>query len=155
MVLPSWDRCCRLATAAIRAGGANLDTGTGLPSIFAAAGLPAPSLRMTTIVGAGTKSHDVLQRMANLIQSLRPRIEELGLANPAEIDELARRLPEDVAASASFITAGLRSSSVGVPGLAGTHIDSPVTIKRFASTQQRGLLGGRPLVSVPRGRSGV
>lgn len=104
--VPSWDRCCRLATDAIRAGGANLDAGSRLPSIFAAAGLPAPSIRMATIVGAGSNSHDVLERMANLIRSLRPTIEELGLANPDEIDELAERLPEDVAASASFITTG-------------------------------------------------
>jgi 2-polyprenyl-3-methyl-5-hydroxy-6-metoxy-1,4-benzoquinol methylase len=102
----SWDRCCRLVTRAILAGGANLDTGGRLPSFFAAAGLPAPSMRMTTIVGAGANSHDVVERMAGLVRSLRPRIEELGLADPGEIDALARRIPDDVAASASFIAAG-------------------------------------------------
>jgi len=90
---------------AIAAGGANLDTGSRLPSIFAAAGLPAPSLGMTTIVGAGTNSHDVLERMAGLVRSLRPRIEHDGLADPGEIDALLQRLPDEVAAHGSFIAA--------------------------------------------------
>jgi SAM-dependent methyltransferase len=104
--VPSWDRCCGLVTHAIRPGGANLDTGSRLPSFFAAAGLPAPSMRMTTIVGAGSNSHDVIERIANLFRSLRPQIEALGLADPGEIDSLAERLAEDVPASASFIAAG-------------------------------------------------
>src|SRR5262249_7590106 len=79
---PSWARCCQLAGPAIAAGGANLDTGSRLPSLFAAAGLPAPSLEMTTIVGAGANSRDVVERMANLVRSLRPRIELEGLADP-------------------------------------------------------------------------
>jgi precorrin-6B methylase 2 len=103
--VPSWDRCCRLVTRAIAAGGANLDTGGRLPSFFAAAGLPAPSMRMTTIVGAGANSNDIVERMAGLARSLGPRIEELGLADPGEIETLARRIPDDVAASASFIAA--------------------------------------------------
>jgi protein-L-isoaspartate O-methyltransferase len=103
--VPSWDRCCHLVVDAIAAGGANLDTGSRLPSTFAAAGLPAPSLGMTTIVGAGANSHDVLERMAGLVRSLRPRIEHDGLADPGEIDALLQRLPDEVAAHASFIAA--------------------------------------------------
>ncbi len=103
--VPSWDRCCQLVVHAIAAGAANLDTGSRLPSFFAAAGLPAPSLGMTTIVGAGANSHDVLARMANLVRSLRPRIEQDGLADPGEIDALLHRLPDEVAAHASFIAA--------------------------------------------------
>jgi SAM-dependent methyltransferase len=103
--VPSWDRCCHLVVDAIAAGGANLDTGSRLPSIFAAAGLPAPSLGMTTIVGAGANSQDVLERMVGLVRSLRPRIEHDGLADPGEIDALLQRLPDEVAAHASFIAA--------------------------------------------------
>jgi SAM-dependent methyltransferase len=103
--VPSWDRCCQLVVHAIAAGGANLDTGSRLPSFFAAAGLPAPSIGMTTIVGAGANSHDVLERMANLLRSLRPRIEQDRLADPGEIDALIHRLPEEVAVHASFIAA--------------------------------------------------
>jgi hypothetical protein len=44
--------------------------------------------------------------MTNLIRTLQPRIEELGLASTGEIDELTRRLPEHVAAGSSFVTAG-------------------------------------------------
>ncbi|MGN6430873.1 MAG: hypothetical protein ACTHNB_09120 [Gaiellaceae bacterium] len=105
MSISSWDRCCQLVVHAIAAGAANLDTGSRLPSFFAAAGLPAPSLGMTTIVGAGANSHDVLARMANLVRSLRPRIEQDGLADPGEIDALLHRLPDEVAAHASFVAA--------------------------------------------------
>jgi len=104
--VPSWDRCCRLATDALRAGGAGLEAGSRLPSIFAAADLPAPSIRMTTIVGAGSNSDDVIERMTNLIRSLRPRIEQLGLADASQLDELAMQLTADVGASAAFIMAG-------------------------------------------------
>jgi SAM-dependent methyltransferase len=104
--VPSWDRCCRLATDALRAGGADLEAGSRLPSIFAAADLPAPSIRMTTIVGAGSNSDDVIERMTNLIRSLRPRIEQLGLADASQLDELAMQLTADVGASAAFIMAG-------------------------------------------------
>jgi protein-L-isoaspartate O-methyltransferase len=103
--VPSWDRCCQLVIHAIAAGRANLDTGSRLPSFFAAAGLPAPSMGMTTIVGAGANSHDVVERMANLVRSLRPRIEQDGLADPGEIDALMLRLPDEVIADASFIAA--------------------------------------------------
>jgi SAM-dependent methyltransferase len=103
--VPSWDRCCQLVIHAIAAGGANLDSGSRLPSLFAVAGLPAPSVRMTTIVGAGANSHDVLARMAGLVRSLRPRIEQDRLADPGEIDALMHCLPDEVAAQASFIAA--------------------------------------------------
>jgi hypothetical protein len=43
--------------------------------------------------------------MANLVRSLRPRIEQDNLADPDEIDALMHRLPDDVAAHASFIAA--------------------------------------------------
>lgn len=106
--VPIWDRCCRLVTDLIASGGAVIDSGGRLPSIFAEAALPAPSMAMTTIVGAGANSHDVVQRMANLVLSLLPRMEAHGLVAPGEVDPaaLAQGLAHDVAMSASFIAAG-------------------------------------------------
>jgi SAM-dependent methyltransferase len=103
-----WDRCCTLVTSTIAAGGADLESGVRLPSIFAAAGLPPPSIGMTTSVGAGANSAGVVQRMANLILSLLPTMEERGFVEPGELDPetLTQRLVEEVGASESFLAAG-------------------------------------------------
>jgi hypothetical protein len=63
---------------------------------------------MTTIVGAGPNSDDVVQRMANLVVSLLPTMQDRGLIAPDDLEPetLAQRIADDVAASASFISAG-------------------------------------------------
>ena len=103
-----WDRCCSLVTEVIAAGGADVASGARNPSIFARAGLPAPSIGMTTIVGAGANSRDVVQRMANLVLSLLPKMQDSGLVAPDEFDAetLAQRIADDATASASFVAAG-------------------------------------------------
>jgi hypothetical protein len=97
-----------LVTEAIALGGAEIASGSKLPAIFAEAGLPSPSLRMTTIVGAGANSKQVVQRMANLVISLLPTMQERGLVGPNGLDpgSLAQLLADDVTASASFVAAG-------------------------------------------------
>jgi SAM-dependent methyltransferase len=102
-----WDRCCRAITQALAAGGAELQTGSKLPSIFAAAGLPPPAMRMTTIVGAGANCHDAVQRMVRLFSSLLPRIEALGALAPSELDPetLTDRVSAAVTATNSILIA--------------------------------------------------
>jgi SAM-dependent methyltransferase len=102
-----WDRCCRLVTETLVAGGADTRTGTRLPSIFAAAGLPAPSMRMSTIIGAGANSHDAVRRTMDLVLTLLPSMEELGLVTPGELDPetLAERVIDDVTAGGSVVIA--------------------------------------------------
>jgi SAM-dependent methyltransferase len=102
-----WDRCCGLVLQAVEAGGADTHAGSKLPSTFAAAGLPAPSMQMSAIVGAGANCGDAVQRLVGLVATLLPMIEERGLVEPRELeaDTLAQRLVEDVTASASFVVA--------------------------------------------------
>ena len=102
-----WDRCGRLATEALKAGGAETQTGTKLPSIFAAAGLPSPSMRMTTIVGGGAQSRYACTRAADLVLTLLPSIESLGLVKPGELnpETLAEQMIADVSASGSIVIA--------------------------------------------------
>lgn len=106
--VPLWDRCCNLVTEVIAAGGGEIASGSRIPSVFAEAGLPAPTMGMTTIVGAGANSRDVAQRMANLVCSLLPNLEDRGLVASGELDPqtLAQQIVDDVAASASFVIAG-------------------------------------------------
>jgi hypothetical protein len=92
---------------AVEAGGADAHAGSKLPSMFVAAGLPAPSIQMSAIVGAGVNCGDAVQRLAGLVATLLPAIEERGLVDRGELEAntLAQRLIDDVAASASFIVA--------------------------------------------------
>src|SRR5580765_4580203 len=55
-----WDRCCSLVVQAVEAGGADIHFGSKLPSTFAAAGLPAPSMQMSAITGAGENCGDAV-----------------------------------------------------------------------------------------------
>jgi len=102
-----WDRCCSLVLKMLEAGGTETHSGSKLPSTFAAAGLPAPSMQMSAILGAGANCGDAVQRLAGLVATLLPAIEQSGLIEPGELetDSLAQRLIDGVTASASFVRA--------------------------------------------------
>ena len=102
-----WDRCCDIVLQTLGAGGADIRSGSKLPSTFAAAGLPAPSMQMSAILGAGANCGDAVQRLAGLVATLLPAIEQRGLVEPGDLeaDSLAQRLIDDVSASASFVRA--------------------------------------------------
>ena len=80
---------------------------------FVDAGLPAPSMRMQTFVGGGAGCTDWLQAVAELVGSLLPAMEKLGVATAAEVDieTLAERLRREVTASGSVI---IGRSEIGV-----------------------------------------
>ena len=101
----TWDRCCELILETIGATGADTQVGAKLPSIFAAAGVPAPSMEMTVTIGAGANSHVAAQRMAGLVATVLPSLEERGLVPRGELDpdSLAARVVDEAAASASAI----------------------------------------------------
>src|SRR5262249_10836638 len=102
-----WDRCCDLVVDAVAAGGAEIHSGSMLPSWFAQAGLPAPSMRLAAIVGAGANGQDAAKRLAGLVATLLPAIEQRGLVEPGELDPrtLIARLVREVTATASFVVA--------------------------------------------------
>ena len=100
-----WDRCCELVTETIAATGADPQLGAKLPSIFAEAGLPAPSMRLAAVIGAGANSGEVAHRMAGLVRTVLPSLEERGLVSRGELDpdSLAARIVEEASASASAL----------------------------------------------------
>jgi len=63
---------------------------------------------VATCFGAAANSGDVAQRLANLVLSLLPNLEDRGLVASGELDAqtLAQQIVDDVAASASFVIAG-------------------------------------------------
>jgi SAM-dependent methyltransferase len=100
-----WDRCCRLATEALVAGGADTQLGAKLPGVFVAAGLDWPTLRKSTVVGGGGRSDDAVARLVGLFTTLRPVLEARGLLAPGELDpaSVEQQLRTEIAARKSFV----------------------------------------------------
>ena len=100
-----WDRCCRLATEALAAGGADTQIGAKLPAVFVAAGLDWPTLHMSTLVGGGARSDDAVARLIGLLTTLRPALEERGLVAPGELDpaSVKQQLRTEIVARNSFV----------------------------------------------------
>ena len=80
-----------------RQTGAEMQMGFKLYQTYVAAGLPAPRLRMDTLVGGGP-DFEGYQYLAGLVSSLLPVMEQFGIVMAAEvdIDTLADRLREEV-----------------------------------------------------------
>ena len=102
---PTYDRCCQWVREALRLSGAEIRMGTKLFSTFIAAGLPAPSMQLETLVAGGANNSDSLHLIADLAGTLANAMERLGVATAAEVglETLAERMISEAAASASVI----------------------------------------------------
>lgn len=101
--VPSWHRCCRLLVEGFTASGADTEMGAKLPAVYTAAGLPAPKLAMETVIGAGAGSAEQVHFTTDVVVTLLPELERLGLVAPGEIDPttLADRVLADITACGS------------------------------------------------------
>jgi SAM-dependent methyltransferase len=104
-VVPSWDRLCQRIVDAVKAGGASTQMGSELPSVFAAAGLAAPTVRVSALVGAGADRGDVVGRAVRVGLTLRASIDASGLLSPDDRDgeRLTARIVEEATASESLL----------------------------------------------------
>jgi SAM-dependent methyltransferase len=91
-----WDRCCRLAVEAMTSGGADLQVGMKLHSLFLGAGLLAPSMRYASIIGS---TLEIVRFTTDIIATLLPDMELRGTVERGEID--IDSLPEAVLAAIS------------------------------------------------------
>lgn len=105
--LPTYDRCCRLFVETFRLLGTETWMGIKLHSAFIAAGLPAPSMRLQAFVGGGLGGSEWLHVVAELMRTLVPEMERLGVATAAEvgIETLASWLCAEVAGGGGAIVA--------------------------------------------------
>jgi hypothetical protein len=77
-----------------------------LHAAFVAAGLPAPSMRMQTMIGGPAAAADFLRAVAELVAILEPEGKRFGIAAASKIgntETLAERLIQQIAASNSVI----------------------------------------------------
>jgi SAM-dependent methyltransferase len=102
---PLFDRSVELIRRSLGATGARIDQGLMLYPVFMAAGLPGPAMRMDAAIAGGPPSAPFLELVAELIQSLLPAMEQLGIATAAEVDvpSLASRMQDEVVASKGVV----------------------------------------------------
>ena len=102
---PTYERCCHWITEAFRLAGNDTNMACKLHAAFVGGGLPAPSMRMQTFIGAGAGCAFFLQAVADLVGSVLPTMERLGVATAAEVEvaTLAERLRLEVTAAESVI----------------------------------------------------
>jgi SAM-dependent methyltransferase len=97
-----WDRCCRLVVEALTAGGADLQVGMKLHSLFLGAGLPAPSMRYASLIGSTIEQ---VRFTTDLIATLLPDMEQRGIVKEGEIDldTLAGDVLAEITTSGSIV----------------------------------------------------
>jgi SAM-dependent methyltransferase len=97
-----WKECCQLAVDAMTAGGADLQVGMKLHSLFLRAGLPAPSMRYTSLIGS---TLEYVRFTTDIIATLLPDLEERGVVKRGEIDldTLAEDVLAEITVSGSIV----------------------------------------------------
>lgn len=95
---PSYDQCCRWIVETFRLLGTEYRMGAVLYAAFVAAGLPGPDLRESAVIGGGGGASPWLYQIAELVRTMLPEMERMGVATAAEIDieTLADRLQREV-----------------------------------------------------------
>lgn len=103
--VPTYDRCCRWGVETLRLHGTETRMGTKLHATFVAAGLPAPAMRLEALIGGGGNSPDLLQLVADLVGTLLPEMERLGVATTADVglETLVERMRDEAIASSSVV----------------------------------------------------
>jgi hypothetical protein len=101
---PTFDRHTGWIKQALSATGAHLQLGLELHSVFLAAGLPGPSMRMDALIGGGPDS-PIYELVAEVAGSLLPAMEKLKIATPTEvgIPTLAQRMRDEVVAGGGVV----------------------------------------------------
>jgi len=103
--IPLYDRCCKLVDETFRQWGGDPRMGIKLHSTFVAAGLPAPTLRLQSVIGGGANCADQVHFEVDVVVSLIEEIERLGLATNDELhcETLADRIIAQVQSAGSVV----------------------------------------------------
>lgn len=103
---PTYDRCCRWIVAALQELGAETRMGIKLHSAFVAAGLPAPTLRLSAALGGGVNGAAQVRLVTDLVATLLPAMERLGVASRTDVgvDTLFERINHEVTSAGTVIS---------------------------------------------------
>ena len=102
--VPTFDRHVGWIKQALSGTGARTDLGLEMYSVFLAAGLPGPSMRMDAVIGGGPDS-PVYELVAEVVRSLLPVMEKLQIATATEVDisSLTQRMRDEVVAAKGVV----------------------------------------------------
>jgi SAM-dependent methyltransferase len=95
---PLYDRFAALCAETIRGLGAETSMGARLSAVFEQAGLAAPTMRLEAVIGSGQNAADRINLVTDLVQTLLPDMERLGIVPAGEVD--AEKLPARMLAEA-------------------------------------------------------
>jgi SAM-dependent methyltransferase len=100
-----YDRCCKLVDETFRKWGGDPRMGIKLYRTFIDAGLPAPKMRLESVIGGGADSSDQVHFEMDVVRSLIGEMERLGIATDSDLrsETLAERVLDDVKALGSVI----------------------------------------------------
>lgn len=98
--VPTYERVCDWIMRAIEGGGAQIRLGAHLASVFERAGLSTPTLRLKSVIASGPVSIDAIHLVTDLVGTLLPNMERMGIANASEVElpSLAQRILVEVGA---------------------------------------------------------
>ena len=101
---PTFERAATWMKRTFTATGTHINIGRDLYSVFLAAGLPGPKLRIDALIGGGPE-FPAYELMAGTIQSLLPVMERMGIATATEVElaTLAERMRDEVVASKGIV----------------------------------------------------
>ena len=101
---PTYERCVDWITRTFHLTGAEPKTGLELYRIFQSAGLPAPTLRLDAAVGGGPDT-SAYKMLPEIVRSLLPAMERLGIATAAEVEveSLGLRIRDEVVANNGIV----------------------------------------------------
>jgi SAM-dependent methyltransferase len=104
-LVPDYDRGCQLVDETFRLTGADPRMGIKLHATFVAAGLPAPTMRLEAVIGGGDNSSEQVHFEMDVVGTLMPEMERLGIATADDIDAntLAARVLAQVTSSGSVV----------------------------------------------------
>ena len=103
--VPTYDRCCAWLVQTLRLSGADPRLGAKLHSTFVAAGLPAPTMRLESVIAGGANGSDQVHFKTDLARTLVSEMERLGVATREEVqpNTLAERIQVEMAANQSIV----------------------------------------------------
>jgi SAM-dependent methyltransferase len=101
----SYDQAWELVTETVRRLGADPLMGIKLHRTFVAAGLPAPSMRLESVIAGGATSSDQVHFEMDLVETLVSEMERLGIAAASDVaaESLAERVLAEVTATDSVV----------------------------------------------------
>ena len=101
----AYDRWCQLVDETFRRWGGDPRMGVKLYSTFIAAGLPAPTMRLESVIGGGSGARDHVHFEMDVVGSLASEMERLGIASGDELyaSDLADRVLAEVVATGSVV----------------------------------------------------